>query len=92
VGHEYCPVEDGCLISLWDAWTRFLRRLVMVSASGPVVGLSGATYAPVVARTEIQVLNDLWANRKGKDFGIVNSEPKWNSGLLHEQVTGGHAA
>lgn len=75
--YTYLPIEDGCLVSLWDAWSRFIRYLVLRSASGETVGLSGAVYRPAQSRTEIQVLQDLAANKRGNDFGIVNGEPKW---------------
>lgn len=78
VGFSYVPGEDGCLVSLWDAWTRFLRRLVMHSSAGPVLGLGGGTHTPPTPRTEVQVLADLAANRRGNDFGITNGEPKWS--------------
>lgn len=77
-GYTYVPSEDGCLVSLWDAWTRFLRALVMSSTSGPIIGLSGASYTPVQVRTEAQVLSDLAANTRGNNFGIIQGEPKWN--------------
>lgn len=81
LGFRYRPTEDGCLVSIWDAWTRFLRRLVLTSASGVVQGLSGATYSPVVPRTEPQALLFLNQNRKGQNFRIINGEPKWSHAL-----------
>lgn len=78
VGFEYVPGEDGCLVSVWDAWTRFLRRLVIESARGPVIGLSGTVHTASTARSEAQVLADLSAKRRGNNFGIINGEPKWN--------------
>jgi hypothetical protein len=75
--YTYLPIEDGCLVSLWDAWARFLRYLVLRSASGPTVGLSGAKYTPSSVRSESAVIADLLANKKGNNFGITGSEPKW---------------
>lgn len=75
--YQYLPIEDGCLVSLWDAWSRFIRYLVLRSASGESIGLSGAVYSPGLVRTEAQVLQDLADNRQGNNFGIVNGEPKW---------------
>ena len=77
VGYTYVPLEDGCLVSLWDAWSRFLRRLVLTSAAGTTIGLSGTAYVPPVARSEGQALGDLTSNRRGNNFGIINGEPKW---------------
>jgi hypothetical protein len=76
--YVYTPSEDGCLVSLWDAWTRFLRSLVVLSASGTTVGLAGTVYFPAVARAENQVIADLNANRRGHKFRIIGTEPKWN--------------
>lgn len=73
----YTPAEDGCLISLWDSWTRFVRSIVIYSASRPVTGLSGNTYVPTNNRNESQVLADLIANRSGNNFRINNGEPAW---------------
>jgi hypothetical protein len=73
----YIPSEDGCLISIWDAWNRFLRTLVLNAASGAVLGLSGRTYSPGNNRTEPQALNHLRANQKGKAYRLINDEPKW---------------
>lgn len=73
----YTPSEDGCLVSVFDAWNRFLRKLVITGASGDVQGLSGAVYQQATPRTESQVLADLSANRKGHNFKIINNEPRW---------------
>jgi hypothetical protein len=77
VSFTYIPTEDGCLVSLWDAWNRFLRRLVLSSARGPTLGLSGIEYVPVTQRSEADALLYLHQHRKGRNFGIVNGEPKW---------------
>lgn len=77
--YDYIPLDDGCLISLWDAWSRFLRALVLESASGVTSGLSGTVYSPSSPRSENQVLADLIANRRGNNFGLIGGEPKWNS-------------
>lgn len=76
-GYDYVPIEDGCLVSLWDAWHRFVRTLVLTCAAGPVLGLSGTLYRPAIERTEAQALADMASNKKGNNFGIVNGEPKW---------------
>jgi hypothetical protein len=77
--YDYRPLEDGCLVSLWDAWSRFLRTLVLASAAGETLGLGGTTYVPSTPRSEGQVLAHLVANRSGNNFAIVNGEPKWNN-------------
>lgn len=73
----YRPAEDGCLVSLFDAWNRFLRLLLLTSASGPVEGLSGQTYTPRTPRTEPQALAHINANRRGTNIKTTNGEPKW---------------
>jgi len=73
----YMPVEDGCLVSLWDAWNRFLRSLTLNACSGSTLSLSGSTYAPVVARTEVEAIAHLVANKKGKAYNLIEGEPKW---------------
>lgn len=77
--YTYIPLDDGCLISLWDAWSRFIRRLVVTCAGVPTTGLSGALYTPPTPRNEAQVIGDLLSNnRRGNNFGIANGEPKWS--------------
>lgn len=73
----YCPFEDGCLISLWDAWNRYLRNLVLTSVAGPVLGLSGTVYTPLTPRGETAALAHLYQNRSGKAYSLIDGEPKW---------------
>ena len=73
----YVPTEDGCLVSLWDAWNRFVRALVLTSCSGPVQGLSGNVYAPGTALTESAALASIRAGAKGTKVRVVAGEPKW---------------
>lgn len=75
--HPYTPTEDGCLVSLWDAWNRFLRSLVILSASGPVMGLRGIVYSPGQARTEPEVLSHLARSRRSYAYKITRGEPNW---------------
>lgn len=77
----YTPTEEGCLFAVWDAWTRFLRALTVSSCGVGVLGLSGKCYTASTPRTEAQVLDFLVANKKGRNFGIINGEPKWNNPL-----------
>lgn len=73
----YCPFEDGCLISLWDAWNRFLRSLVLTSVAGPALGLSGTVYTPLPPRNEPAALAHLHQSRRGKAYSLIDGEPKW---------------
>ena len=75
--HPYVPTEDGCLVSLWDAWNRFLRALVILSASGPVMGLRGIVYSPGQARTEAEVLAHLARSKRSYSYKITRGEPNW---------------
>ena len=74
---RYSPAEDGCLVSLWDAWNRFIRRLLLACSAGGVEGLSGAAYVPVVARNETAALAHISANVKATKIRIVQGEPYW---------------
>lgn len=75
---DYWPTEEGCLFALWDAWTRFLRELVMVCAAGQVLGLSGALYSPLTTRSESSVLAELRSAKRGNSYKFTNQEPDWN--------------
>lgn len=75
----YVPTEEGCLFAVWDAWTRFLRGLLISCCSGVAVGLGGSVYRAPLPMTERELLAYLIANRRGRTFGIINGEPKWNS-------------
>lgn len=69
------PLEDGCLVALWDAWGRFLRDAVLTSCSGPVMGLAGNVYTPTVPVSEVQALTYLKAQGHCGSY----SEPTWHS-------------
>jgi hypothetical protein len=75
----YAPAEDGCLVSLWDAWNRFMRDLLLTSASGAVQGLSGTIYTPSVARTPTVAVAHIVSNSKGTLIKSVRGEPQWYS-------------
>lgn len=75
---DYVPSEEGCLFALWDAWSRFLRRVVMSASSGPVLGLSGVTYTSSATRSEQAVLAHLLSNKSGQKYKFVNQEPNWH--------------
>lgn len=78
----YCPFEDGCLISLWDAWNRYLRRLTLVSVAGPTIGMNQTRYTPAAVMNEPAALQHLKANARGKSYRLVNDEPNWHN-LMH---------
>lgn len=78
---DYKPTEDGCLVSLWDAWNRFIRNLVITSASGRAIGIDHVSYRPPIPRSEEEVLSDLASNARGNNFGIYKGEPKWTNPL-----------
>lgn len=73
----YKATEDGCLVSLWDAWNRFLRSAVITSASGTVTGIGGSNYIPIKNRSESQLLRFITSQHNSQNFGIKNGEPKW---------------
>ncbi len=78
----YTPHSDGCLVSLWDAWGRFVRSLLLACAAGEVVGGGGAKYAPVIPRREEDALRHLEAEKRsgGKSYALAfgsKGEPKW---------------
>ncbi|MGW6699828.1 hypothetical protein [Nocardia sp. NPDC055049] len=72
----YAPHVDGCIVSLWDSWNRFLRACALLSASGECEGISGVTYRPATARTEIQALQRL-KNPCGTKIRLIHGEPNW---------------
>lgn len=77
---EYRPVSDGCIISLWDAWSRFMRNLILTSASGPVVGRGGTQWSPAIVRSEAAVLSFLRARKQsGAAYQLYRGEPIWHS-------------
>ncbi len=73
----YMPTEDGCLVSLWDAWNRFLRALCLTSCRGPTQGLSGTIYFPTAAMTEAQAYARIINSKKGRSYSLTAGEPKW---------------
>lgn len=73
----YAPAEDGCLVSLWDAWNRFVRRLLLTCSSGQVLGLAGGTYSPTVPRAEPAAIAHILANRRNTNIRVVAGEPYW---------------
>lgn len=76
---DYCPVTDGCVVDMWDAWTRYLRRLYVTSAAGHVWSTCNVSYNPVVPLTEADVLTRLrsLAQQRGGGVQLAANEPKW---------------
>lgn len=75
----YAPAEDGCLISLWDAWNRFMRSILLACASGPIEGLSGAVHSPAAARSAADAVAHIRAHVRGTNIRLVRGEPAWYS-------------
>jgi hypothetical protein len=78
--YPYAPLGDGCVVSLWDAWSRFVRRLLLTCACGEVQGAQGAIYRPGNSRTEVVALNHLVTQKPGKSYSLAfgtRGEPKW---------------
>ncbi|MBC9227152.1 hypothetical protein GL325_12535 [Aeromicrobium sp. 636] len=77
----YAPLADGCVVSLWDAWGRFVRNLILTCAAGDVESAGGAVYAPKVQRTPTDALAHLEAEKHaGKSYQLSfgkRGEPKW---------------
>lgn len=78
----YTPLADGCLVSLWDAWNRFIRELMLGCASGESEGQSGVCYTPSSARAELDALRHLETEKQagGKSYALAygrRGEPKW---------------
>ncbi|MFF4591791.1 hypothetical protein [Amycolatopsis sp. NPDC001319] len=74
---QYAPHVDGCVVSLWDAWNRFLRAVVMASAAGKISGYSKVAYQPSTVLSENGVLAFLAANKKQLGVRLIDGEPNW---------------
>lgn len=74
----YLPTEEGCLFAIWDAWSRFLRTLVLTSSASHSLGLSGTVYVPPAPRSESIVLAELYQHRRGRSYKFTNQEPNWH--------------
>jgi hypothetical protein len=70
---SYDPHGDGCVVSLWDAWNRFVRRLVLTNSAGSCIGISGITYTPTVSRNPAQTLQTIIGSPIKTSYG----EPNW---------------
>lgn len=73
----YAPHVDGCVVSLWDAWNRFLREVVLLSCSDTTIGSRGGLYTPTMKRNEEEVLNYLSVNAGRLGVRVVEREPNW---------------
>lgn len=75
----YCPLDDGCLVSMWDAWNRYMRSLYLTSACGPCSGVSGMRYVPEAPVEESEAIRQLReaAGRPGGGIPMAGGEPKW---------------
>lgn len=75
----YCPLDDGCLVALWDSWARFMRSLYLTCAQGTSTGVSGARYNPrsPIGEAQALALLRLTASVKGSGITLASGEPKW---------------
>ena len=73
----YRPGEDGCIVSAWDAWNRFMREILLTSAGGPTVGAAGVVYNPTAPRPRPTALAYLRQSVKGTRIKFTRSEPNW---------------
>lgn len=73
----YGPHVDGCVISLWDAWNRFVRSLLLASCAGPTVGNVGLRYSPKASLTETQALLRLKTEARRRRIVLIDGEPRW---------------
>jgi hypothetical protein len=76
---HYAPAEDGCLVSLWDAWNRFMRNLLLTCSAGPVLGLGGSTYVPTVPRNPAAAVAHITSHLNGTQIKVIRGEPQWYS-------------
>ncbi|MEV0294235.1 hypothetical protein [Nocardia sp. NPDC050710] len=77
----YGAGEDGCVVSLWDAWNRFMRALILTSCAGPFEGASGHLYTPPNVFIESAALLELKKAAKKTNIKVVRTEPNWYDSL-----------
>ena len=53
----YCPLDDGCVVSLWDAWNRFMRNLYLTSAAGGAT-MSAKAEKAAMSVEKLQLLHE----------------------------------
>lgn len=75
----YCPLDDGCVVAIWDAWNRFLRELLLTSCGFQVIGVSGSAYLPTRIRPEKDALDALALASKSRQnrIRVTRGEPHW---------------
>lgn len=77
---DYDPIDDGCVVSLWDSWNRFMRGLLLSSCSSArITGASGSLYFPVAALTETQAVTHLVQVSRSRSNSVraMAGEPSW---------------
>jgi len=74
---QYGVAEDGCVVSIWDAWNRFMRNLYLTSCAGTGVGVSGVLYTPSQVRNESAAIQHLRQNCRNTKVRFTRSEPNW---------------
>lgn len=74
---RYGAGEDGCVVSLWDAWNRFMRSLFLTSCASTTIGDSSTVYTPRTVYNESAALTHLRQNTAGTKIRFTRSEPNW---------------
>jgi len=77
---DYDPIDDGCVVSLWDSWNRFMRALLLSSCSSvQITGASGHLYCPALALTEAQAVTHLVQVSRSRSNSVrsMAGEPSW---------------
>lgn len=74
---SYGAGEDGCVVSLWDSWNRFMRSLILTSCASVTIGDSSTVYTPSRTYTEAAALAHLRQNVSGTKIRFTRSEPNW---------------
>lgn len=76
---DYGAAQDGCVVSAWDAWNRFMRSLILTSCAGTSIGGSGTTYVTRQSYPEHAALARVRKNSKNTSIRFTRSEPNWYS-------------
>jgi hypothetical protein len=85
----YSPVDDGCVVALWDAWNRFVRELLLACSGSTTLGISGSKYYPTTTRTEDESIHCLCLAAKDRRTRIrsTRGEPHWfDQGAISDMV------
>lgn len=69
--------REGVLVHTFDAWGRYVRGVVMLSACRPVRGLSGKDYGPPPFSSHHSAALEL-VRRKSAISNFSHGEPSWH--------------